>query len=70
MKVRIASIRWRAFLPVGRALAVRALAVPRNAFPSALDEITVGRMRIGASTCEPEFTGIIDSAELPGLPHQ
>jgi hypothetical protein len=51
-------------------LAVRALAVPRNAFPSALDEITVGRMRIGASTCEPEFTGIIDSAELPGLPHQ
>ncbi len=36
-----------------------ALAVPRDAFPSTLDEITVGRMQIGASTAEARFTGDI-----------
>ena len=36
-----------------------ALAVPGSAFSSTLDEITVGRMRIGASTSDARFTGDI-----------
>ena len=36
-----------------------ALAVRGNAFPSTLDEITVGQMRIGASTSDARFTGTI-----------
>lgn len=37
------------------------LQVPRNAFPTTLKEITVGRMDIGASTAGPRFTGDIES---------
>jgi hypothetical protein len=39
-------------------------------YPTNAPDIAVGHNRIGGSTCEPEFTGIIYSIELPGLPQQ
>lgn len=45
------------------------LEMPRSAFPSTLDEITVGRNQIGASTADSVFTGTIASVRrLPVAP--